>query len=156
MSTRQEELVNGQRVSAKPTIPTPSGGTVMNRLIAFAIWCLACVTTYQCVVAVAPSLTLWTQIGVGIGVQAILTRLERPVLIGKPNGISWLVLLFDTVVNAGGAFPFAMRIAETPPAQMIVAALHMQATVSPIAAAVLALFIGFLLAAAPESVWHWK
>jgi hypothetical protein len=97
----------------------------------------------------------WYQVGIGVLLQVVFTVLERPMLSGRPNKVSGVVLLFDTLINAGGIFPFALRASATPTVQMLSTAFHLDPTVSPVAALVLSLVAGFLLAAAPEAVWRW-
>lgn len=146
---RQEPLSNG-----KPVLPTPR--LSLNKPIAIFLWGVACVTTYQLVGALRPNLRIEYLIGAAILAQLIFTWLEKPVLRGKPNKVSSAVLLLDTLTNAGGIFPMAMRAPETPAAQMIITAFNMSPTISPLAALLLSLIAGFLLAAAPEAVWRWK
>lgn len=136
--------------------PRPQQGVGFNKLIAVLLWALACVTTYQLIRSIRPDITGWVLIAVAVGAQVVFTWMERPVLIGKPNRISAIVILFDTLINAGGVYPMALRAPETPPAQMIIHAFNLAPTMSPVGGALLALVFGFLLAASPEAVWHWK
>lgn len=146
---KSEPLANGRPVIVAPRLS-------LNKPIAIFLWAVACVTTYQLVGALRPDLSLRYMIAAAIGAQVIFTWLEKPVLRGKPNKVSSAVLLLDTITNAGGIFPMAMRAPETPAAQMLIAAFHMSPTMSPLAALILSLVAGFLLAAAPEAVWRWK
>lgn len=151
MAVRSEPL---NKPEEKRTAPAPT--LSLNKPIALFLWAVACVTTYQLVRALRPDLPLGQMIGVAIGAQIIFTWLEKPFLRGKPNKISTSILLLDTLTNAGGVFPMALRAPETPPAQMIIAAFNMTPTMSPLAALLLSLVAGFLLAAAPEAVWRWR
>lgn len=128
----------------------------ISRFIAAMLWLAACVTTWQLLIAVTPGADWRYQIAAGVGLQAIFTAMERPILRGQPNRISMMVLLIDTLINAGGLYPYAARIGATPTAAMVSSAFNMPAQVSPVAAFVLAILIGFLLAAAPEAVWRWQ
>lgn len=148
---QQAPLVNGQRVERAP-MAAPS----INQPIAILLWVVACVTTWQLIKSVTPGMVWYYQVGVGIALQAVFTALERPFLRGKPNKVSTLVLLFDTLINAGGAFPYTLRMSATPTVQMITAAFHISTEITPLAAFALALVLGFLLAAAPEAVWRWR
>jgi hypothetical protein len=140
-------------VRSEPVQRTAPG---LNKPIAALLWGLACLTTYQLVQVLRPELRLEYTIAAAIVSQVVFTWLERPVLGGRPNHISTAALVLDTLINAGGIFPMALRAAETPPAQMLIAAFKLAPGMSPAAGAVLALVFGFLLAAAPEAVWHWK
>lgn len=126
------------------------------KIAAGVIWLLACITSWQLVAAVTPGMDGRYQIGIGVLLQAIFTTLERPMLSGRPNKISGVVLILDTLVNAGGIYPFAMRAAAIPAIQMFSTAFNLAPAVSPVAAFLLASLCGFLLAAAPEAVWRWK
>lgn len=148
---RQEELP-----SRGASAVVAHAGLSLNRPIAIFLWAVACVTTYQLVGALRPDLELWKMVAAAIGAQTIFTWLEKPVLRGKPNKISSAILLLDTLTNAGGIFPMALRAPETPPAQMLIAAFNLAPTMPPIGAFLLSLIMGFLLAAAPEAVWRWK
>lgn len=151
-----------QRRPAQPQLgrtsqpqPIPAAPS-FSKLVAAAIWLLACITSYQLVAALTPGMDSRYQMGVAVFSQVLLTWMERPVLRGKPNKISGMALLIDTLINAGGAFPFALRISATPTAQMISAALNIPNETTPLAAMFIALIAGFLLAAAPEGVWRWR
>lgn len=154
MTVQQGPLINGKPPEAARLAPAPR--LSLNKPIAVFLWAVACVTTYQLVRALSPTLALSYLIGAAIAAQVVFTWLERPVLRGKPNKISSAVLLLDTLTNAGGIFPMAMRAPETPAAQMVIAAFNMAPTISPLGALLLSLIFGFLLAAAPEAVWRWK
>lgn len=151
MTVQSRPLVNGE-----VTEVARARSLSINHLIAAVLWVAACVTTWQLLAAVTPGADWRYQIAAGIVLQAIFTAMERPVLRGRPNRVSTLVLLLDTLINAGGLYPYAARIGATPTAAMVSTAFNMPAQVSPVAAFVLAVLIGFLLAAAPEAVWRWR
>lgn len=148
MTVKSVELKDGQAVARR----SPSAG---NKLIAAFLWVVACVTTWQLVAAITPGMAWWYQVGVGIVLQVVFTALERPMLRGRPNRVSGAVLFIDTLVNAGGVFPYALRLSATPTVQMVSAAFSISTQISAPAAMALALLLGFLLAAAPEAVWRW-
>jgi hypothetical protein len=154
VTVQSKPIENGKPVAPRPTMPRPSLG--FNRIVAIFLWGLACVTTYQLVRVVRPDVQGYALIGVAIAAQVVFTWLERPTLVGKPNKISFAVLFIDTLINAGGIYPMALRAPETPPAQMLISAFGLAPTMSPLGGALLALLFGFLLAAAPEAVWRWK
>jgi hypothetical protein len=128
----------------------------VNQPIAIILWVLACITTWQLVAAVTVGAVWYFQVGAGIVLQAIFTVLERPILRGRPNKVSGTVLIVDTLVNAGGIFPFALRMSATPTAQMISATFSLSPQMTPPAAFAVSMIFGFLLAAAPEAVWRWR
>lgn len=140
----------------RPTAPAAAPSLSLNRPIAIFLWVVACITTYQFVGALRPDLDQVYMAGTAISVQLVFTWLERPFLRGKPNKISTSILALDTMTNAGGVYPLALRAPETPAAQMIIAAFSMEPSITPLAAMILSLVAGFLLAAAPEAVWRWR
>lgn len=150
MSVQSRELHNGEPVAQQRI------GLSVNQPIAAVLWVLACVTTWQLVAAVTPGAVWFFQVGAGIVLQVIFTTLERPVLRGRPNKVSSTVLIVDTLVNAGGIFPFALRMSATPTAQMISTTFNLSPQMTPPAAFAVSLLFGFLLAAAPEAVWRWR
>lgn len=151
MTVKSVELRDGERAETTERRP-PS----INQPLAVIIWVIACVTTWQLVAAMTPGMAWYYQVGIGILLQAIFTALERPMLRGRPNKVSGAVLAIDTFINAGGAFPYVLRMSATPTVQMVSTALDIAPQVSPIAALLLSLVLGFLLAAAPEAVWRWR
>lgn len=152
MTVRSSHLHNGE---AGPATQARAGLSV-NQLIAALLWVLACVTTWRLIVAVTPGMLWYIQVGVGVALQVIFTTLERPILRGRPNKVSGTVLIVDTLVNAGGIFPFALRMSATPTAQMISTTFNMSPQMTPPAAFAVSVIFGFLLAAAPEAVWRWR
>lgn len=152
MTVRSSHLHNGETEPAAASRASLS----VNRLIAAILWVLACITTWQLVAAVTPGAVWWFQVAAGVAFQAIFTALERPILRGRPNKVSGTVLLVDTLVNAGGIFPFALRMSATPTAQMISTTFSMSPQMTPPAAFAVSVIFGFLLAAAPEAVWRWR
>lgn len=149
---------------ARPRAPTASsreapalpGDILLNRVAAVVLWGAAVWTTWLLVASLNPTAPVWLNIAIAVGCQLIMTRMERPALQGRRSTLSWVVLGFDGMINAGGLFPVMLRAGETPPARMIIAAFQLQPDVSAMAALFLALALGFVLAAAPEAVWHWE
>jgi hypothetical protein len=156
MSNVTSRPMEDGKIVAKPSRPMAPVGPGINKVIAAILWVLACVTTYQLIRVVRPDISGWLLVAVAVGAQVVFTAMERPTLIGKPNRISLAVLLVDTFINAGGIYPMALRMPETPPAQMLISAFNLSPTMSPFGGALLAIFLGFLLAASPEAVWRWK
>lgn len=155
MATQQP--VSNVRSQDLPSRGTPRPPRLsMNKPISILLWGIACVTTYQLVSVLNPMLRREYAIAVAIITQIVFTWLERPVLGGRPNKISFAAIVIDTLINAGGIYPMALRAGATPPAQMLIAALKLSPEISPMGGALLALVFGFLLAAAPEAVWRWK
>lgn len=151
MTVRTQDMRDG-RAAETPRLPGPS----INQPIAIILWIVACITTWQLVAAITPGMRIAYQIGIGIVLQVFFTALERPMLRGRPNKVSGVVLLIDTLVNAGGIFPFALRMSATPTVQMISTTFNLAPNMTPAAAFAVSVVLGFLLAAAPEAVWRWR
>jgi hypothetical protein len=133
------------------------------KIAGVVVWWLGVAATHQLLTAlgVAPqggvfSPALWAGIAIAIATQALLTVLERPVLLGRPNSVSLAVLGVDTLINAGGVFPFALRLGATPTGEALAAAAGQPALVSPGVALLVSLVAGFILAATPEAAWRWR
>ncbi len=164
MRRRGRAVNGGEEKDMQPNVrsaPMPSASTrrpapPVYKAVAIITWALACVTTWQLVAAVTPGMDGRYQVGIGVLLQVIFTALESPMINGQPNKVSGVVLAVDTLINAGGVYPFAMRAAATPTIQMISSAFNLAPAISPVAAFLLAALCGFLLAAAPEAVWRWR
>lgn len=157
MTVQSRPLVNG--VEAAPTRSRFS----WYKVASVVIWLLGVGATHQLLMGlgIAPRVawsapTFWIGVLIAFLVQLLLTVLERPVLTGTPNGISLVVLGVDTLINAGGVFPFAMRIGATPTAQAIATVAEQPSVISPVVAFVVSVVAGFILAATPEAAWRWK
>ncbi len=148
MATKYDgDLLNGilAQPAARPTIP-------VNRIAAVLTWAAGVGTTYL-FVAASTGAPVWLCAVVALLAQAVLTLAERPTLNGRPSLVSAGALALDTILNAGGLFGPMQRLGATPPGQMI-GAVTGQAAVTPVAAFVVALILGALIAALPE--WFWR
>jgi hypothetical protein len=138
----------------KGRAPRVSGG---NQFVALVIWLLGVATTYQVATVLWPSGVWYAALGVALAAQALMTWLEGPTLRGRPNPISLVVLLFDSLINAGGVYILlSARIGQLPAAQMAADVAGTDPTFSPLAVAGVSLLVGFILAATPEAVWRWR
>jgi hypothetical protein len=75
---------------------------------------------------------------------------------GKPSSVGIGALLLDVLMNAGGVYVYVRNIGDTPTVRMLMEAFGLAGDVSPIGAMIVALVIGFLIAAAPEEFWSRK
>ncbi len=62
-------------------------------------------------------------------------------------------ILLDTLLNAGGLWPYAKNLATTPTAIMLSEALALRGTIGAMPALILSLVAGYLLAVAPHTLW---
>lgn len=122
-----------------------------NRIAAVVIWCLACMTTWQFLVALG--LDRWAAIPSAILAQALFTILERPWWGRGRDTVAGMAVLADTLINAGGVWPWMSRLDQTPPWQMLADALQLAPGLAIVPALVLCLTFGYVLAAAPERLF---
>lgn len=72
------------------------------------------------------------------------------------DAVGWAAILLDTVLNAGGLWPYITKLDQTPSWAMLVQSLQLDGTLRQIPALVLALVFGFLLSVAPHRLWFKK
>lgn len=127
-----------------------------NRIAAVVAWAIGLATTYLGLAAVLVNAPWWLPLAVALVAQGMLTWAERAIWRGKPSLVGGLALLIDMFLNAGGVFPYAVRLGDTPPAVMIATAFGVPSQVGPIGATIVSLVLGFAIAAAPEEFWTRK
>ncbi len=72
------------------------------------------------------------------------------------DAVGWAAILLDTVLNAGGLWPYITKLDKTPSWVMLVESLQLDGTLRQVPALVLALVFGFLLSVAPHRLWFKK
>jgi hypothetical protein len=92
-------------------------------------------------------------LAVAAGVQATLTAIELSFWRGDRNGITVGVMVFDSAINAAGLWPMVRNIDQSNLWWFLVDVTGLAPTMSPAIAGILALIVGFVLAAAPELIW---
>ncbi|PLS78839.1 MAG: hypothetical protein CYG59_16450 [Chloroflexi bacterium] len=132
----------------------PSFPVTEYQVIAAILWLAGCATTWFMLRALG--VPPWSALALALPFQWICTKLEAPIWRRKINVISVLFLGFDALVNAGGVFALVQRVDRVPFWSMLHSAGIVGATIDPISATGVALFLGFALAAAPETVWRWR
>jgi hypothetical protein len=146
---RVEDLINGQPARAGRRLP-------VNEVAAVIIWLAGAATTYAGIAAMLPDVPLWLGVVVAVVAQLILTVVERPALHGRASAAAVGALVLDVALNVGGLFPALRNVGETPTARAIVEAFGLQPGVSPLAALLLSVVIGYIIAATPESLIRQK
>ena len=146
----QHQVRSAALPSARPPRLTPY------RAVAIGLWLAGAWTTYLLIDRMVAGQAWYTSAIEALIIQAFLTVLESPAWRGKAGPVNIAAVAIDTLANAGGIFPFTQRIGETPPAQMFIQAFHLDGTISPIVAVLLAIALGYILAAGPESIWRWE
>ena len=141
-----------QRTTARP------GGPVLNPYKIGAILAQAgsFLTTFAFFNAVLIGADALLIFGIAAGVEFLLT-LGKGLLFNTTrhdDAVGWSAILFDTLLNAGGLWPYTARLTATPTAVMLTEALHLQGQMGSIPALILALVFGFWLAVSPHRLWR--
>lgn len=147
MTVKSEPLVNGERArgGAAPNIG--------NRIAAVVAWLVGLAATYLGLAVLLTNAPWYVPALAALVAQGMLTWAERAIWRGKPSLVGALALLMDTLLNAGGVFPYALLLGATPPAIMIATVLGVPSQVGPLGAMIVSLVLGFAIAAAPEEFW---
>jgi hypothetical protein len=146
---RNVPMVNGRPIMSSPV-------NVGNRIAAVVAWLIGLATTYLGLAALLLNAPWWLPIAVALVAQGMLTWAERAIWRGRPSLVGALALLLDTLLNAGGVFPYALLLGDTPPVRMFATALGTPAQIGPVGAMIVSLVLGFAIAAAPEEFWARK
>lgn len=139
------------------TQTTASGSRLPgNKVAAVVAWLIGLATTYLGLAALLGNAPWYIAAGAAVVAQGMLTWAERAIWKGRPSLVGGLALVLDTLLNAGGIFPFALRLGESPPVQMIARVLNTPSEIGPLGAMIVSLVLGFAIAAAPEEFWNRK
>lgn len=124
-----------------------------NRIAAVIVWLFGVASTWLGMRVFLDGAPVWLPWVVAFLAQFVLTFGEKAIWRGRPSVAGLMALAIDVALNAGGLFPYALKLGETPPAQMIVAVFGGDRQIAPRSAMIAAIVIGFLIAAAPEDLW---
>jgi len=86
--------------------------------------------------------------------EFVLMAAKHNTLAGRGDEIGIIAVIVDTLLNAGGLYPYMQRLDKTPTWGMLAVALNLQGDLRPLPALGFALLIGFLLSAAPSWLWR--
>lgn len=135
--------------------PLPTMNT--DRWTAVVIWLIGVYTTRQALLelGVGNTTTMGQSIAaaVALGVQWILTRVERRVWLGKIGIAPVLALTLDTLANAAGFFPFVQNFGKTSVWAMLQTATETHADFTLTAALGVCIGLGYAVARLPEQLW---
>lgn len=117
---------------------------------------LSFVTTYAFIVAVMKGATGLTIFLIAVGVELVLSLAKSAMFKGRARdgAVGWSAIGFDSLLNAGGLYPIAKNIGDTPSAKMLAEWLGLTTDVSATAAVIIALVLGFLLSILPWYLWR--
>lgn len=139
------------RSQAALTLPA---GITHGRVASVLVWIGACATTYLALAALLGDAPWYVLLGTATIIQFVFTAAERPLFRRRGRDmLSFGVLLLDIGINAGGVFPALANVGRTPTAAMLQAG-GMPADAGALPAILLALFVGAIIAAAPEALWQ--
>jgi hypothetical protein len=88
--------------------------------------------------------------------QCIFTWAESPVWRGKGEWWGFALLSIDTITNVGGLFVYMMRLDQTESWAAFNTGLGLTGGINPLAALIVSIVVGILLAATPEYLWKGK
>lgn len=145
----QSNNVQSEAIPARRSLPPLNG----NKIAAIVVWIAGAVSTWLCARAMLADAPWWLTIAAASIAQFVLTFAERAIWRGRPTGAGLAALAIDVALNAGGLFPYALKLGETPPAQMIISVFGGSRQLAPLSAMIAAIIVGFIIAAAPEELW---
>jgi hypothetical protein len=131
-----------------------SGANWGGRLIAGMAWGVAVWTTQNFLAVMMDSQE--SNLLVAFIIQAIFTVAESPIWAGRGRWYHITVLCIDTVTNVGGIFVYILKLDRTDSWAAFNAGLGTSGGMNPLAALILSIVIGILLAASPEFLWRQK
>lgn len=105
-------------------------------------------TTWACINAIGlPSLPGF---GIAVVVEVVLFYAKKMAFENGRESVGWCAVLLDTLLNAGGIWPFSKNLSATPTWVMLAEALSLKGQMGPIAALIIALVLGFILSILPH------
>jgi hypothetical protein len=113
-------------------------------------------TTYAFFRAVLAGMDLPLVIGIALAAEFLLF-LGKGLLFDPrrhDGAAGWASVLIDTLLNAGGLWPYVTRVSDTPTAKMVVEAFGLHGTIGHVPALILTLVAGYVLAVAPHRIWR--
>lgn len=127
----------------------------ISKMIAGVLWLVGVAATYASIVILIGDAPWYVTVGTALAVQAGLTAIEYTFYNGgTKNEVGVIAIVFDVAFNAGGLYGPMSRIGATPTGGALSDAFGVAPSVGKIAALVLAVIIGYLLARAPEYIWE--
>lgn len=145
--------VRVQEYPPSTSMPWYRKATTGDGAAAIFIWAAGALATSLVILAIMPDLPWYFAAGFALVTQALLTQGQRRIWRGKPTLTSIGMVIIDVMLNAGGIYPYALRLGNTSPALMIADVFNIPSDVGPIGAMMVAIALGVLIAAAPEELW---
>jgi hypothetical protein len=123
-----------------------------SKAVAVMAWAVGVWTTHLFLKVMTDSAD-WT-LGAALVLQAIMTAGEGPLWRGKGQWWHVIVLAVDSVTNVGGFFIYITKLDQTDSWAAFNAGLGTSGGLNPLAALIVSLVIGVLVAATPEFLWR--
>ena len=128
--------------------PSISGRTIAGIIVQV----FSFLATYGFVVAIG--LESYLGFAVAVSVEVALFYGKKLIFEHRNDSAGWACIAIDTLLNAGGIYPYASKGSATPTWLMLSDALGLQPTMSKSAALVLALLLGFVLSFLPHRLFY--
>jgi len=122
-----------------------------DKVTAIIVWLIGVATTRQALIEVGFATIPGTV--AALGLQWILTRVERRVWLGKVGIAPVIALALDTLANAAGMFPYITKFGDTSIWGMLQAAFQSQTPFTTSAALGVCIGLGYAVARLPEQLW---
>lgn len=164
VSAAEQEMIERLQARArvggayKAPLPPPARFPInVYRIGAGIAQAASLLTTYAFFLAVMASADLVLIIAVSACVEFVLFLGKKMLFSARQHQNSRQIavpsIVLDTLLNAGGIWPYAKNLAMSPPAIMLAEALALRGTIGAVPALILSLVAGYLLAVAPHTLW---
>lgn len=131
-----------------------AGSTWGPRLIAAMAWSVSVWTTQNFFEVMVPD--AGNALVVAFVVQSIFTAAESSIWKNRGRWYNFVILALDTITNVGGLYVYILQIDKTDSWAAFNAGLGTTGGMNPLAALILSIVVGMLLAATPEFLWRQK
>lgn len=124
------------------------------RIIAGMAWAVAVWTTQNFFEVMVPDAS--NALIVAFVAQAIFTVAESSIWRNRGRWYNFVILGIDTITNVGGIFVYILQLDKTDSWSAFNTGLGTSGGMNPLAALLISIVVGILLAATPEFLWKQK
>ena len=124
-----------------------------NKIAAIVVWIIGVGSTWLGIKVFLDNPPWYVPFIAALIAQFVLTWGEKAIWRGRASIAGIAALVIDIGLNAGGIYPYALRLGETPTAQMIVSVFGGGRQNAPRSDMIAAVILGFIIAALPEELW---
>lgn len=129
-----------------------SRSSIGSRIVAAGAWGIGVWTTHLFLNVLTSGLQ-WTLVAAFL-LQIVMTAGESPLWRGRVRWFNIVILILDAITNVGGFFSYLIRLDQTDSWAAFNAGLGLNGGISPLAALVVALALGIIVAATPAFLWR--